>query len=140
MYNVVLFSMVLSIAGQLCIPQNVKVDSVETITIFYTDFYNETFADVGCNDFMREFVGDIKELKVTEKHIMKKITSMVKGMKPDTSNVPIDARAKIIIKYNSMHIDMICVDMFTIYLNGQHVRDNADFINMIRTYIKRHIK
>ncbi|MBX7154143.1 MAG: hypothetical protein U0Y96_07535 [Candidatus Kapaibacterium sp.] len=112
--------------------------SIENITIYYTDFQNETFANVSCNDFKSEFFLDLKSIIIYNQKIIADIIMLIKKLEPDTAYEEIDARAKIEITYSYLKKDVLCIDMFTTMLNGQQMKNDEGLIKKIRDIVYQH--
>lgn len=138
--NFLIFSTILIILGCHITPTNSKnfnniysrknIKNVKNVVLLYEDLNTLTFQQVTCEKLNNTFKLKRREIKNTDT-INLLINAINRTIKQNKTGYNIDARYKIIIKYNNKNQDTLCGGLLSIKINNNiYAIDNA-FTNLL---------
>lgn len=111
---------------------------INYLEIYYLPKSTLTPSVVHCNLLDKDVFKDLKNKKITHNPTVSEISSLINNLQEDNLGNDIDARIKVIVKYENKK-DTLCLgEFFGTSLNGIKMKDNQELHKLIKhiTYEK----
>jgi len=107
------------------------------IISYSTRFYTTTIISIPCESFFNQFSRNMVRTRTFSRDSISTIEKFLAKVKYKKGKEYLDTRAKVFYVQASGMITTICMDMFSISVDGRVIKDNPPFQKFLRSLIPK---
>jgi|GEM_PF-2329746 len=110
--------------------------NIDEIVIKYVNYNVYTYQNIGCKEF-ENFSEKIKTINIKDKNEIDRLGRIVRKLTITKSNTP-DVRVKIEFKHEKEIIKTICMDRFSLEIDGETHRYSQELFQYVEKIKKKY--